>query len=378
VWSSEPLTRELTDVLGLQEQIAGLIAQNLQLKLGGTERPAKAVNPEAHRLVLEGRYFWGLRTEDGFDRAEMSFRKALELDPEFAAAPAGLALVLGTRLAYTAYLGETVLAGDAQRTLAQRALTLDSGLAEAYAALAASYFNEGREAESQREYLKGLAVNPNSALLHHWYSLTLENAGRLDEALAEITRATDLDPLSGIALITRQRMLLSAGKYAEALELRERVAGLLPDVETSIGMQAISLLKLGRLKEAAGAAQQVPANSALNRRIIVDAQAIYVLRQTGHVAEATEHAAKILPRFRPNSYQRGAVLAALGRWEEAVPFLERTPAIVRYLYYWDPIWDAWRNDPKFKQLLVKLECADQYRVAREALARLQAKPGANK
>ena len=91
VWS-DTFTRDLKDIFAVQEEIAGLIAQQLQLKLGMSSRATQVVNPEAHRLVLEGRYFWNLRSEEGFARAETAFKQALVIDPQFAPARAGLAL----------------------------------------------------------------------------------------------------------------------------------------------------------------------------------------------------------------------------------------------------------------------------------------------
>ena len=377
MWS-DTFTRELKDVFAMQDEIAGLIAKQLQLTLGDAPRVAKTVDPEAHRLVLEGGHYWNLRTDDGFTRAETAFRKAIELAPDLAPAHAGLANVLGTRLAYQAYSGLGMQSADLQRTAAQQALALSPGLAEAYAGLSQSYFLEGRLTNAAQEFRKGLALNPNSALLHHWYSLVLEVDGRLDEALAEIGRATQLDPLSGIAQLTRERMLVAAAHYQEALELHEHVAGLLPGAETAFGFQACSLLKLNRPDEALAVARKLAATPSMIRRITVDAQIIHLLRQTGHAAEATEHAQRILPQFNPESYQRGAVLAAQDRLDEAMPFLERTPVNLRYVFYWDPMWDAWREDPRFQQLMVKLGCAAEYTVARETLARMLKEQAAKK
>ena len=89
--ASEPLTRDLKDIFAVQDEIAGLIAQNLKLNLGYSPRVAAVVNPEAHRLVLEARFFWAQRTEEGFAKAEKACQRALEIDPQFAPAHAALA-----------------------------------------------------------------------------------------------------------------------------------------------------------------------------------------------------------------------------------------------------------------------------------------------
>jgi TolB-like protein/Tfp pilus assembly protein PilF len=376
VWS-DTFTRDLKDIFAVQDEIAGLITQQLQLKLGSSAA-VRPVNPEAHRLLLEGRHYWGLRTLDGFDRAEAAFRRAAEIDPELAPAHAGVAVVMATRVAYLAYIGERFPSLEPIRAAARRALAINPSLPEAQAALAFALVIEGATAESEREYQKALAMNPNSALLHHWYALTLEIRGRLDEALAEITRATELDPLSGTALITRQRMAIFARRYDEASAMFARAEGLLPERESILAAQAICLLQLGRADEAAAVARKVSADSSLNRRIIADAHVVHVLRATGHVAEAEAHATAIMRRMLPDSYQRGVILAALGRWDEAEPFLAQTPTTLRYIYLWDPLWDAWRDDPRFSRLLEKLGSMADYKVARATLERMQREAGASR
>jgi len=88
VWS-ETFTREIKDIFAVQDEIAALIAQQLQLKLEGSAGTKQVVNPEAYRLVLEGHHFWLQRTEEALARAEAAYRKALEHDPQFAQAHAG-------------------------------------------------------------------------------------------------------------------------------------------------------------------------------------------------------------------------------------------------------------------------------------------------
>jgi TolB-like protein/Flp pilus assembly protein TadD len=378
VWS-DTFTRDLKDVFAVQDEIAGLIAKNLELKMGVTSNKSRReVNPEAHRLVLEGRFFWNPRTTEGFVRAEAAFRKAIALDPDFAQAHAGLADVLATSLAYAAYAGRTVAPMQLIRDEAQRAIALDPTLPEAYPALGLAYSIEGRHAEAEGIFRKVLAMNPNYALPHHWYALALEMQGRLDDALAEMGRATELDPLSGIALISLARLQMQAGRYTEALATLDRVQFLLPDRAAASGNRALCLLGLGRPEEAAAAARTTTGLGLVEVRMSADAEAVHVLRQTGHEAEAAEQAQRILPHLAADSYQRGLILAAQDRWPEALPFLERTPVTMQFSFFWNPIWDPWREDPRFHLLLEKLGCAEEYKVARAALARMRQEQAAKK
>ena len=197
----ETFDRDLKDIFAVQDEIAGLVAQHLQLKLGSVARRT-VVDPEAHRLVLEGRYFWNLRSEEGFARAETAFKQALVIDPQFAPAHAGLALDYVIRGQYRVLDG---IAGGLEdwalgRTEAQKAIELDPLQAEPYAALAYTLANEGRWKDSEQMFQKAFALNPNYAIAHLWHAMVLASQGRLDLALDEHRRASELDPLSFIII----------------------------------------------------------------------------------------------------------------------------------------------------------------------------------
>jgi len=369
---SDTFTRDLKDIFAVQDEIAALIAQNLKLSIGLAAPIARrAVNPEAHQLVLEGRHFWNLRTPEGFDRAEVAFNKAIALDPEFAQAHAGLADVRWIRMVYACYAGANAVSTTVTGAATERALALDPSLAEAYPAAGAVLHWTGRLAEAEQVFKKAIALNPNYALAHHWYSLVLEDQGRLDEALAEIEQAIQLDPLSISALSTRHRYLLMAGRISAALEADEKVQALRPGFFFGTGLRAQGLLAAGRSDEALVVARSLVAYQSLDLRWVSDASAVYVLRALGHEAEAQAHIAALLPRLPADSYLRGLALVSLDRWDEAEPFLERTPQGLLSLYFWNPLWDRWRDDPRFGQLMEKLHCAAEYRVARETLKRMQ-------
>ncbi len=370
VWS-DTFTRELKDIFAVQDEIAGLIAQNLSLKMGvASPESRREVNPEAHRLVLEGRHFWNLRTEDGFARAEAAFTKAIELDPQFAQAHAGLADVLVTKAIFQCYAGANSAVAPQARVEAEQALALDPSLAEAHPSLGVILTNEGRFREAEQEFKKALALNPNYALAHHWYALLLEIQGRLDTALVEIDEALRLDPLSLSATATRGRFLLAGQNHSAALAAFDRALALRPNFQFVLGERALCLMALGRREEALTTARAVESASAMEQRWFIDTEAIQVLHQAGREQEAADHAARMLPRFPADSYLRGMLLAAQGRWAEAEPYLERTPVAQQAVFYWNPVWDRWREDPRFQRLLEKLGRANEYGVARETLARL--------
>ena len=372
VWS-DTFTRDLRDIFAVQDEIAALIAQNLRLSMGlGSREARRTVNPEAHQLVLEGRYFWNQRTAAGFARAETAFTKAIELDPHYAQAYAGLADVRVTSTVYDCYSGANTQPVPGLRAETLRALELDPALAEAYPAAGAVLHWSRQFSEAEVQFRKAIALNPNYALGHHWYSLLLEEEGRLDEAMEEIEQAVRLDPLSLPAQSTRHRFLFFAGRIPEALAARDRANALNSRIYWGTGLQAQTLLAAGRNEEALEVARGVLAYRQMELRWTSDASAVAVLRKLGHEAEARAHVDWLLTVLPAGSYLRGLALVSLDRWDEAEPYLEATPpGTVASTYFWNPLWDRWRDDPRFIRLLGKLHALEEYRVARERLARMQ-------
>lgn len=372
VWSDN-FDRDLKDIFAVQDEIAREIAQNLQLKLGDTPHGAKTVNPEAHRLVLEGRHFWNLRNEEGFARAEAAFNQALTLDSQFAEAHAGLAEVCVIRANYRQFdgFGDTAMDLKRARSEAEHALRLNPALAEPLAALGFVAQLEGNLPEAERQFQKALARNPNSAVTHCWYALLLANRGKLDQSLAEYDRASALDPLWFINLHRHAWHLARARRFEEALRINEQAASLLKDVHIpNHADHALILLELGLQREAAASARVVLQRLDKEPRWQADSDAIWVLRKAGFEQEAADYAAKLFKLWPADSYNRGFVLGALGRFDDALPYLEHALLTPSRGLFWDAMWDPWREDPRFLQLLVKLGRVDDYKTGRITLARM--------
>ena len=378
VWSDN-FDRELTDIFAVQDDIAGLIAVNLQLKLSHAIRATPIVNLDAHWLTLEGRHFWNLRTSDGFTRSEAAFGRALAIDPNSAQAHAGLADVHNIRALYRLADGAIDVSDDLSRSRVEalRALQLDPDFAEARATLGFVCFHEGRLDEAERELQQAFAANPNYATGLQFYSWTLCAQGRLDRALEEYSNAIALDPLSFINVDRYAAMLALAGNFSEALIVNERAAALRPDVFVgNLSQRAPILFALGRRDEAVAAARSVRKIAReLPYRRNSDADALFVLQQSGFTEEASDYAAEILPGLAADNYVRGFVLAAVGRFAEAIPCLERTPTIMLPQLYWSPLWDGARKEIAFEHRLAQLKRVNEYRLARVTLARMREAEG---
>ncbi|MSU51487.1 MAG: TIR domain-containing protein, partial [Opitutus sp.] len=342
VWSRK-FEGELKNIFKLQDDIAGGIAENLKLKLVGAPRAVKEVNPEAYRLLLEGRYFWNLRSTVGFAQAEAAILKAIALGPEFAQAHAALADVIVMRASYALQDGrmDQIAPVDLARARAeaQNAIDLDPAIPDAYAALAYVFFLELRFAEAEQQFQKALALNPNFGAAHAWHATLLLSQGHLERGLLEIEKAAVLDPLWARTVSTYAETQVYARRLEDALKISDRARALHPDFVPNLGHQARLLFALGRKPEAIETARLVRQHRERTPRRDADSLSIWVLCQAGLRDEAAAHADEYLKTLPETSQQRGFVLGALGRFDEALPYLEQTPPVVWRRLFWDPMWD---------------------------------------
>jgi len=185
LWA-ESYDRELRDVLSLQSEAAHDIIVHIQGKVSNTgQAAAHGVDPDVYDLFLRGRYYWNRRTKADFSKAIGYFSDAVRKDPEYALAYVGLSDCYN-------------LSGSAEgKKAAEKAISLDASLAEAHTSLAYAKQNFDWDfAGAEREFLHAIELNPNYAIAHQWYATFLSDMGRHQEAIAEIERAIQLDPLS--------------------------------------------------------------------------------------------------------------------------------------------------------------------------------------
>jgi TolB-like protein/Tfp pilus assembly protein PilF len=370
LWS-EAYVDESVDIIALQQKIARDIAQKLRLTLGDAARRVRAVNPEAHRLMLEGRYFLALRNS-GFPAAERAFTEALRLAPDFAEAHAGLAAVHVLHASYRwsedPATEEEIQKGGAS---ARRAIALDASLVQAHAVLAYQALLSGRLTESAQSFERALALNPHDAQALNWHGHLLARLGRLDEALAANERAVQIDPLSFSTLFVYARQLTYARQHAKALEMARRSVALRSDFTWSRGIEAVNLLALGRVDEASAVAREIRREQPEVGFGNMDG--IWVLQQAKHGDEAAAWVEEIRRDASVPATQLRRMSIALGKFEEVLSGRQKLTAgpFDVAMYFWYPIWDPVRNDPRFQQRLAELGLAAHYDVARKALARLE-------
>ena len=216
-----------TDIISLEQQIAGDIAEKLRSKLSASEKQQVAKqgthNPEAYELYLKGRYYWNKLTHSDLDTAISYFNQAIAKDPGYALAYSGLA---------DGYAARAVRGGDAgedfrrSNAAARKALELDETLGHPYAVLGRNEMQYDWDfAEGEAEFRKAFELDPDDAVSHLWYALTIARiGGREQEALAEINRAHQLDPLSPIISTEVGAIRFWARQYDEDIEVCKKVA----------------------------------------------------------------------------------------------------------------------------------------------------------
>ncbi len=362
LWARE-YDRDLGHLLELQAEIARELANEIEFSLSG-RRPIEAAREAAARapsaksyetydLYLKGRYFWNKRTLEGFRQAAAYFQQAIDRDPNFGRAYAGLADTFS--LMSTWYLGPQNELMPKARAAALRALQLDEHLAEAHASLALIKENYDYDwLGAEKEFQRAIQLDPQYPTAHQWYAESLSWQGRFPEALAESDLALHLDPLSPIIASDRASILYYARQYETALREYRSILELDPTFEHALGGTIPCYLQLGRYGDA-----MAELNGLKGReegpwlwawQAAVDVRA-------GHEEEARRALAKLqqVPASRP---ERTAALlmayAALGQKERAVEmlrtaYLEHSNAVMQIKV--DPLYDPVRSDPRFEDLM---------------------------
>jgi TolB-like protein/tetratricopeptide (TPR) repeat protein len=228
LWSNT-FEAELDDIFAVQTEIAATVSEALRVEFalsgGGTGRPP-TTSMAAYDLYLRGLSHWNRRSAPDLVLAIRFFDEATELDPDFARAWAGLALVHAVLpIGFTPPL-PTEVARARLEEVADRALALDSTLAEVHAARGLSYHFAWRWDDAEREFRRALALNPRYATAHQWYGEHQAKLGRAAEGVASMRRALELDPLSlvirndlGLVLLLNRQMSEARAAWEETVAM---------------------------------------------------------------------------------------------------------------------------------------------------------------
>jgi serine/threonine protein kinase/Tfp pilus assembly protein PilF len=242
---------ELTQVFAIQSDVAQKIAFALKAKLSAGEKERietrQTENPKAYELYLKGRFHWNRRSTNDFQKAIAYFKQALDEDPDYAKAYAGLAI---SYVLMPDYGFPTKEYYPKAKEAATRALEIDPSLAEAHTVMAnlSEIYYDWAKAESG--FKRAIELDPGYPTVRHWYSQMLCALGRLDEGLAEARRAAELDPLSLIINTNLGRVLFCLRQYDQAIDQFNKVIELDPNFPWSYYFLGIVLEQQGKLNEA--------------------------------------------------------------------------------------------------------------------------------
>ena len=217
-WSGK-FDREASDVFALQDAVARAIASELQLTLATGSTSLARVStkdPEAHNLYLEGMYLWYRRGSDNIYKSVTRFEQALQRDPKFARAWAGIALAYAIVITWDDVDADLML--DRAVAAAQKALAIDSTTSDAWTALARAQSSRWNNTAAVVAYEKAIALDPNNATAQQWYAEMLARGGKFDEARTHILKARELAPLSLVVNTQIGRIELQARNYPKAKE----------------------------------------------------------------------------------------------------------------------------------------------------------------
>jgi TolB-like protein/Flp pilus assembly protein TadD/predicted Ser/Thr protein kinase len=357
LWS-ERIDRSSRDTLALESELTGRIIEAPVLPV--TERESETlaghrpVSAEAHAAYLKGRFWWNKRSAEGFAKAIEQFEAATEIDPGYALAHLGLGDTYALMGSYTNDPRETAPLAKAAY---DRVFQLTPDLAEAYASrgfLALTW--EMDWAAAERDLKECIRRNPRYASGHHWYAWLLCGRGRMDECLAEIEVARQLDPGSPIINTDRGIFQMFDGRFEESRATFDDVLLMTPGYPKAL----INLAKLeavrGRLDEAIARSRALPEQATSMVHYAHNVTGRY-LAMAGRDAEATAELEALLRR-RESEYVPAASVAifydALGDTEQALEWLQRDieeRSFARFMMLGLGDWRSVRSDPRFRDLM---------------------------
>jgi serine/threonine protein kinase/Tfp pilus assembly protein PilF len=360
LWA-ESYERDLRDVLGLQDEVSRAIAQQVGSKLGrenSTHRESpRAVVPEAYEAYLKGLYYSNQRTPESVKKSAEYFQQAIAKDPQYAPAYASLADFYYLASTYSILTPKE--SSPQARTLALKALELDSSLAEGHSAFAMVLTAEYDWNAAETEFRRALELNPGSAQVHYRYGFSfLYPLGRYAEAISEMQQARQLDPLSLIINANLGGVYWGARQPDQAIQQCRKTLEMDPRFAPAHFNLAWAYQQKGMFDEAIKEMQTATANASdfgTNPQFLSQLARAYAL--AGKKAEALQTMAKLdelSKRAYVSSLDTATVYAALGEKDRAISELQHAYRDHDGRIAWigtDQRFDGLRSDPRFQDLL---------------------------
>jgi tetratricopeptide (TPR) repeat protein len=367
LWA-ENYDRDLEDVFAVQSAIAENVAGALKLKLLETETERierkGPSNPEAYVEYLTAIHFLAKFDEEGFRKAIRHLEKALVLEPDYVPALAKMSSCY-LDLGYFGYEPSNQ-AYPIAKEFASRALRLDETIPEAHLSMGfVQFFYEWNWARAEMEYKRAIELNPNLADAHWNYALYLSNFGRTDEAVSEIRKVLELDPISLISQLMAGNIYGLAGMSPEALAHFEKALEMNPDSAITHSDLGLHLIYIGRIED--GVKELEKALSLSGDSVFFKGNLGWAYGISGRRGEALKLAEEIraASKTMPVASYVASVYAGLGEKGEALDWLEKAyqdhSIIYNPLFTVDQAFANLHEEPRFRELIRKLGL-DSYRV----------------
>jgi serine/threonine protein kinase/TolB-like protein/Tfp pilus assembly protein PilF len=361
IWGQQ-YSRKAADIFALQGELAKDMTLMLRMRLTGEDekRMAKSytANPEAYEDYLKGRYWWNKTTEEGMHAGIEYFQQAIEKDPSYALAYAGLADSYNF-LALFGFVPPKEGYPKAKEA-ALKALEIDDTLAEAHTSLAfIKTMYDWDWAGGEREFQRAVQLNPSYAPAHMWYgAMALRKTGRHEEAIAEQKRALELDPLSLLTNMALGAEFLSARQNDQAIEQERKTLEMDPNFITARLFLGYAYLQKSMYREGTAEFEKALAISPGNAVLLSGLGQVYALAgRRAQAQKVLEQLSELSKQKYIPSWSSAPIYAALGDKDKAFEWLGKSYA-ERSIGTTDvkvsPIYDSLRSDPRFADLLRRM------------------------
>ena len=362
LWS-ERYDRQIEDLFEIQDEVTLAVVDALKLKLLSSEKASllkqRTENTEAYQLYLKGRYYWHQRTEEAVKKGIECFEQAIDIDPNYALAYAGLAdsySLLG--LSEYSALSPTEAFPKAKQA-SVKALEIDNTVAEAHVSLAFGrmYFDwDFQRAES--EYQQAIELNPSYATAHHFRALNLMATGQTDLAIAEMNKAQALEPLSLIINTNLGWMLYFARQYDQAIEQYEKTLEMDRNFYPARFRLGQAYLQAGSIDKAVKEFEQAVTLSERKARPLALLGYAYGLSGNKTGAERMLEELNELSRKRyVSSLEVARIHLALGEKNQVFDCFNRAVEEREGWLIWvklEPSFDSLRSDSRYTELLRRM------------------------
>jgi serine/threonine-protein kinase len=360
LWGGQ-YNRQIADVFGLQDELSQEISDKLRLRLTAEDRQRLTKrytdNPDAYQLYLKGLYYWNKRSAEGVQRSVEYFSRAIDADPTYALAYTGLADAYNF-MSFVNLLPPREAVPKA-KAAAAKALEIDGSLAQAHISLAYISFTYDWDWPAATEHFaRALELNREAVMNHSYYPFYLTVAGRSEEAVSAARRALDRDPISASLSHTLAVQLVLSRRFEEGIEECRRTIELDPNFAFAHDVLGATLAAKGRYVEALPAAEKAV---ALSRGAAVPVGNLgYIQARLGHDEDARRLlqtlAAAAAQRYTP-AVALAIVHVGLRENDRALDWLDKAyeERSIRLAYLRrEPVWDALRQEPRFKDLLRRI------------------------